>query len=143
MKKQTRQRPQIRGFYDECWKANVWLVWAVNSKQLSRIVKKELGQDYMPENESWAGKCLSMDSKLQKGGHAVVIALREWSLEPGHISTLAHECFHAAEYILQGRVEHNPDTTSEVFAYLTDSIVRRCLRLLAGQNPNTIWDCDQ
>ena len=130
-RKKRKNAPQVRGFYDEVWKANVWLVWPAKNAQIVKIIRRDLGMKWEPPDaDTWAGKCLLIEPKRR--GSVQMIVLRGWSLSPESISTLAHECFHAAEYILSGKVEHC-DATSECFAYLTDSIMRRCLRLLMGK----------
>lgn len=124
------RKPRVTGFYIETWKANVWLVWPCNSAQLIKIVKKQLGRKVEMEDDEWAGRCLDIPCRR---GRVRLIAMREFRMTPDSISTLAHECFHAAEFILENKVKHDSALTSEVYAYLTDSILRRCLRIMTGR----------
>jgi hypothetical protein len=135
----VRRKMRVHGFYDECWKANVWLIWPCDQAALNAYAATHFHGDLQGDDDEWYGKCLKTDT-TDRAGTIQVIVLRNFEMTPECISTLAHECFHAAEYILEGKVAHSNDT-SEVFAYLTDSIMRRCLRILTGKKKiNAEWD---
>lgn len=118
-----------RWFYDEAWKQNVYLLWNVRGDAaLQKFIKKRFKLDYEPGKDTWDGRCLQVLTK--DNGRAMVIALKKWEGTPRWHSTLSHECFHAAEWILRIRDVPHCEATSEVYAYLTESLIRRCLERL-------------
>lgn len=67
-----------------------------------------------------------------EGSQIIVIGLRSWdSKSPVWAGALAHECLHAAQMILEARGIFLCDETSEVYAYLLDSLVRRATSVLS------------
>lgn len=121
-------KPKVQGFFLETWKTNIWLIWPVNSAQLAATLKR-YGAEIEMEGDSWDGRCIPL---TLCGSPAAVIALRRFEMTPVCIATLAHECFHATEFTLNGKVLHGDETT-EVYAYLLDEIMRRCLMMLNGE----------
>jgi hypothetical protein len=123
--KTRRAELKLGQFYDECWQSNIYLLWPCNVEQLNAFTGRNFGcQDSLAGE--FAGWCVNFKTVRASGQ---VIALREWRGTPEDIATLTHECFHAAEYILEGKVGH-AEATSEVFAYLLGSLVRRCLTVI-------------
>lgn len=119
-------------FYDETWRQNIYLLWPVlSASDFTKFIRRQFRQVY-EGIDGFDGRCLNVPTR---NGFQIVIGVRSVKLTPEAISTLAHECFHAAEYILEARCVPHSEATSEVYAYLTDSIVRRCLRVIAGEEP--------
>jgi len=87
------------------------------------------------ERDSWEGKCVTDDKVDEKNGcPTAVIALRKWEGNADTIAVLAHECFHAAEWILQrsgfpppAALPGEPWEAWEDMAYLLQRIMRRAL----------------
>jgi len=128
-KTRGRAELQLGQFYDECWQSNIYLLWPCNVEQLNAFTGRNFGCQDSLAGDEFAGWCVNFKTVRASGQ---VIALREWNGgTPEDIATLTHECFHAAEYILEGKVGHS-DATSEVFAYLLGSLVRRCLASMQG-----------
>lgn len=115
-------------FFDPCWRANIHLIWPATPAIITAYLKRALGVDY-PERPPFAGKCVQV---LAPDGRATVqvICLEKWDGSPKAHATLAHECFHAAEQVLDKRGLTHSDATSEPYAYLLDSFVWRSLEIL-------------
>lgn len=118
-------------FYDETYRENIDLIWPVDEKQMIRFMKDRFDIAYKPEKE-FGATCLMINKG--SGASHQLICLHEWDrTDNTDLSFLAHEAFHAAEHILSIRgIELLPDnrTTAEAYAYLIESIMRRCLILL-------------
>jgi hypothetical protein len=122
----------------------VVVLWPCDAEQLHGYLTKRFGLDPGDRN-TWNGKCYfsqELDDKVDRP--FVVMALRNWNLNlknPPHresnsekLSLLAHECFHAAEWMLKqsgalppamkpgGELEAWEDA-----AYLLQGIMRRAL----------------
>ena len=115
-------------FYDETYRENIDLIWPVDAKKITAFMKHRFGVDYSRDNEFGASVVELMN---QDKGHHQIICLREWNrADPRDVSMLAHECFHVAEHILSKRGIVLGDCTAETYAYILESIMRRCLILL-------------
>jgi hypothetical protein len=114
-------------FYEACWKATIHLLWPVTPKQIEGYLKRNYAINEYRASEDAAGRCIEIESTA---GHAHIICLTDWTLDPKHISILSHECLHATEQILSKRGIILGDTTSEAFCHLQDSLLRRCLDLI-------------
>lgn len=85
----------------------------------------------------FVGRCIEVKAKEPNGQYRVVIMLPEWLPHLGRpkpnaesISVLAHELFHATEFVMwQHDIEHNKET-QEAWAYYFDSLLRRALEVL-------------
>jgi hypothetical protein len=110
-----------------------------DASQIEQFVKKTYG---LEENlrDSWKGICVfspELDAKV--GRPTVVIALRSWETGADNYAVLAHECFHAAEWMLKQTgyqppadwlefpVEGGPRAAWEDAAYLLQWIMKRVL----------------
>jgi hypothetical protein len=129
---------------DENHEGMVVVLWPCDAVLLHHYVKKRFGLD-PGDRDAWDGKCYSsqeLDDKI--GRPSAVVALRNWDLnlkDPQHwetnahkLSLLAHECFHAAEWMLKliGSVPPvlKPGDEWEAWedaAYLLARIMRRAL----------------
>lgn len=115
-------------FYDDCWRANLHLVWPATSEVQSAYIKKVFGIDYKRPGV-WDGRCTEV-LDMEDAAVAHVIFLRGWSLKPSWIAALSHEAFHATEQILSKRGMRLGNESSEAYAYLIESIVQRCMEIL-------------
>lgn len=122
-------------FHDECWRASVHVIWPVGPEEMRNYIRYQFGLDWDPGTGEPGGRCIEVVGKNGLGC-ANIIALRDWDpTSPSSVSILAHEAFHAAEHILSDRATpHKESVTSETFAYLIESIVRRSMEIL-GQKP--------
>ncbi len=121
-------------FYDHVYRFSVHLLWPVTGAQYSAWIKRNYGLD-VPVDEFFSGRCAEIlpdDDKGLKGAH--VIALREWQPEAESISVLTHEALHACEQVMSQRgIEfywRGQGATNEPWAYLLQSVVYRCTRML-------------
>lgn len=66
-------------------------------------------------------------------GMAIVLWFPRWfSIKNGnHLSVMAHECFHAAEFLLRERGMVLTDSSDEAYAYYIAWMFRECYRRLA------------
>lgn len=115
-------------FYDECWRANIHLLWPATPEVLSRYMKKRFGIEY-GKDAPFSGRCVEVeDEDLTSGGQ--VIALHSFKLTPEWLAVLAHETQHCANWILWARGIKCLPESEEAFCYLQESIFKRCLKLL-------------
>jgi hypothetical protein len=124
-----RNRHWYGWFYDETWRANIEIIWPVDSRKVAAHIKKNHNTDYETDDD-WSAKCVEILSP--QGAETNLICLRHWSSnpKPGMRGNLAHEIFHATEHILSARSTRLTKDTTEPYAYLTESITRRCYELL-------------
>lgn len=120
---------KIAHIWEECYRADIYLLWPATPEQLSKFVRKKTGDADYDNTAEFGGRCVEhVDGK---NGQMLFIALRNWKRRDNYdLATLAHECFHATEYILRHRGFEFTEATSETFAYLFDSIFRRSLEKL-------------
>ena len=86
-----------------------------------------MGLDYQADD--YCGTCYQIKTK---DGTADLISLGRWTGDAFDNGELAHEALHAAIQILGRKGMKLTDESDEAYAYLTGSIVRRCLELIAG-----------
>jgi hypothetical protein len=118
-------------------KAHIYLLWPCSALELRRFLMGKFSVD-PGERDSWEGKCVTNDKVDEKSGYpTAVIALRKWEGNADTIAVLAHECFHAAEWILQRSgcsppkaLPGEPWEAWEDMAYLLQRIMRRALEKL-------------
>lgn len=120
-------------FFDECWKVTIALIHptkkgvVVTDQDILAFCKGNNVHDYQADNKPFAARTVDVWSK--EGGQCIIIAVSDIG-DKDHVSYLAHEAFHAMEYIMEAKgVRHSPET-SEAFAYLLESIFLRCYKLL-------------
>lgn len=131
-----RYRHNVAWFYDECWRCSIHLLWPLPGKELTgkqidkylrNQFKDKTGPMEIPSDDMFDGRCSELGAECH-GVH--VISLREWEMTPKWISCLSHECFHATEQALSQRGMVLNDASSEAYAYLMQSMVKRCLDIL-------------
>ena len=122
----------------------VVVLWPCDGVLLQDYVKKRFGLD-PGDRDTWPGICCTsreLDDNI--GRPSAVVALRNWNLnlkDPSRwesnayvLSVLAHECFHAAEWMLKQTGSVPPVLQLgdkweawENAAYLLERIMRRAL----------------
>lgn len=138
--KQLRAYPLWRGekvqigiFFDECWRFNFRLIWNCTDKDLRDYCKDEFDIEFPQESDDWAGRFV--DHQHEIGGPILVIALKRWTGTAEDHAMLAHEAFHAATHLLRKKATPLTEQTEEAYAYLVESIIRRCL-IIIGTAPS-------
>jgi hypothetical protein len=129
---------------DEDAEGAVVILWPCDAEVLRGYVMKRFGLDPGDRN-TWEGKCyFSQELDERVGRPFVVLALKSWNLNlltPTHreshsdkLALLAHECFHAAEWMLKQSGYLVPTMKPggeweswEDAAYLLQRIMRRAL----------------
>ena len=132
---------------DEDHEGQMFVLWPCDGVSLHRFVKEKFDLDPGDRN-AWDGKCYSSQELDERVGRpSVVMALKSWELNlkdsrhwetnSHQLSLLAHECFHAAEWMLKqtGYVAPviKPGEQWEAWedaAYLLQRIMRRALEAL-------------
>lgn len=120
-------------------KGIVHVLWPCDASQIHQFLKKRYDLDG-PERDTWEGICVSCPELDAKAGcPAALIALRTWKVNADKLALLAHECFHAAEWMLKQTgheppinwmdipPEGGPRNAWEDAAYLLQWIMRRVL----------------
>lgn len=125
-------------FFDELFLFNFRLVWPVNKDSLAKYVLDEFEQVLEIRNPNFGAKCLVIE---QEKGNSYLVAIREWAGSSDDHATLAHECSHAAMFILADRGVYVTPSNDETLAYLTGYLVRRCLnQLMEPRQRFNAWD---
>lgn len=118
--------------------AHVYLLWPCSEVTLRQFMMEKFEIE-TEGRDAWDGKCMtSAELDSNQGVPTAVLALRSWKLNPKEIAVLAHECFHAAEWILKassyGAPVMNPGEPWEAWedmAYLLQRIMRKALEGLS------------
>jgi hypothetical protein len=128
--------------HHEGGEARVYILTPCSALELHRFMMDEFAFDPGDRN-TWEGKCVThakVDAKY--GCPTAIIALRQWQLNSETVALLAHECFHAAEWMLRQSGHKAPMAVSaepweawEDMAYLLQRIMRRALDELLRMNP--------
>jgi hypothetical protein len=118
-------------------KARVYVLWPCSALELRRFMMDKFAFD-SGARDTWQGKCvMNHEVDAKSGRPTVVIALRTWELNADKLALLAHECFHAAEWMLMqsghvspAHIATEPWEAWEDMAYLLQRIMRRVLERL-------------
>ena len=106
------------------------IIWPVNAAQVARHIKVRHKMEHDP-HDTFGAKLVTIDRK--DGTDVQIICLRTFdSGDPSDIAMLAHEVFHCADHILARRGVELQKGTTEPYAYLIESIMRRSLNLLCA-----------
>jgi hypothetical protein len=85
----------------------VHVMFPCDASQIEQFLKKTYDLE-ATLRDSWNGICVFSPELDEKAGRpTVVIALRSWEESAEKIAVLAHECFHAAEWMLR-QTGHRP-----------------------------------
>ena len=113
--------------------------WPCDASKIQGFLKEKFDLNG-PESDIWEGVCVSfLELDAKTGCPTALIALRTWKANADKFALLAHECFHAAEWMLK-QTGHKPPTNWmdlppeggpkeawEDAAYLPQRIMRRVL----------------
>lgn len=121
-----------------------------DASQIQAFLKERFDLDG-PERDTWDGVCISFPELDAKAGcPTALIALRTWEANADNFARLAHECFHAAEWMLKQTghkppagwmelpPEGGPKEAWEDAAYLLQWIMRRVLVKILKENGNGV-----
>jgi hypothetical protein len=122
--------------------ARIFLLFPCSALALREFMMNECSVN-SADGDAWEGKCMTCSEMGEKYGcPTAVIALRKWEPSAKDIAVLAHECFHAAEWILnQAGLEAplnspgEPWKAWEDMAYLLEWIMRRAIARLEDAKP--------
>src|SRR5262245_46388386 len=120
-------------------KGHVHVLWPCDASQLQRFLRERFDVDG-PHRDSWEGLCVSSPELDAKAGRPTAWSpLRTWEANADKFALLAHECFHAAEWMLKQTGHWPPEDWMELppqggpreawedAAYLLQWIMRRVL----------------
>jgi hypothetical protein len=103
----------------------VHVLWPCDASQIHCFLKEKFDLDG-PERDSWEGVCISFPELDAKAGRpTVLIALKTWEANADKLALLAHECFHAAEWLLK-QTGHKPPAD--------------WMELPSGRGPREAWE---
>jgi hypothetical protein len=118
-------------FEDEVYRVRVEVLWPVTVTEVKAYINKAYPEIDYQDTGDFGAKCVRFT--LKTGLHVNIICMAQWPRKPDayDYSFLAHECFHAASHILQrtGMPLEN-FVSSEAYAFLLESIMRRSLLIL-------------
>jgi hypothetical protein len=132
---------------DSSTKGKVFVLWPCDGPKFREFILENFEID-IGERDSWEGIChFSKESDEKIGQPTAVIAIRNWNMEliddpadrgmTHHLSVLAHECFHAAEWMTSQAGKPHPMIKNkenwepwEDAAYLLQGIMRRALNYM-------------
>lgn len=121
-------------FHDPVYNFTVHLLWESDGPQSAAYMRTnfpEVEVDKTDEDDEWGGRHMMLEfSRAGKNHEIHLVMLREFQGTIEDISVLAHELLHATHDVLYSRGLRLTDDTVEAFAYLHDSLVRRCLEAL-------------
>lgn len=123
-------------FEDDVYRVRIEVLWPVTAKQIKSYVEHYYPEVQYDDMRPFAAKCVKFDTK--GGTHVEIICLAEWGskLDEYDYSFLAHECFHATSHILtRAGMQLEDFVSSEAYAFLMESIMRRCLVALNTRKP--------
>ena len=110
-------------FNDPCWQVSITLIWPVDAAKANHYIHRKIGPTKHAVGDDMAAWTWDLNGNI-------VIGLSDWAATSLWMSNLAHESVHAADYILASRGMQLTSETSEAYAYLAGSIVRRSLDLI-------------
>lgn len=123
-------------FEDEVYRVRIELLWPVTAKQIKVYIETHYPEVHYDDMRPFGAKCVKFDAN--SGTHVEIICLSEWKkpLDAYDYSFLAHECFHATSHILtRAGMPLEDFVSSEAYAFLLESIMRRSLLLLDTSRP--------
>lgn len=120
---------KVRRFNDSTYNTDFILMWGGTAAQLNKAVVKKYDKTFDMADTDYLARCFEF---VRSRRHTIVIMLTNWrgSRDAVGVSSLAHEIFHATEYVMKYRDIPHSEDTSEAWAYYFDSIFQRCLEIL-------------
>jgi hypothetical protein len=115
------------GWFEEpVYSATVQVCWDVDTKGMESYIARTFPEyvGAIPRLDPWCAWSLELSDKQHE---LYLICLRKFQWTPDDIGTLAHECLHTTASMLRSRGLSFNKQTEEAYAYLHDSLVRRCL----------------
>lgn len=114
-------------FHDTIYRAHFHVIWDVGTEQLQKYCSKNL----RAEGEFEMDDADAMTITFQDNeGTEVLMAFDNTKMSPSFCDTLAHECFHAASFVLDSRGVKLSAESNEAYAYFLGSLVSRSLELI-------------
>lgn len=131
----------VRAFQEDTFGFCLHLLWDLDGPHLAQYIRinfPEIEVDEEDEQDNWDGRHAKLEFARDGQGYEIhLVALRSFELTPLWISMLSHEVLHATHEALASRGIRLTDDTKEVFCYLHESLLRRCLQHITGNvEPN-------
>lgn len=120
----TAARMRVWKWPDSLYDVSVFLLRGTGD-EAQRYLKQTFDEGYVGE---WTGAKTLFISKPR--GCAIVLWFPVWwsRTDATHLSVLAHESFHAAEFVLRERGMTLTDASDEAYAYYIAWMFRECYR---------------
>lgn len=110
-------------FYDEIYRQNFYVFYGWHDWEFQSHIKKKY--DFDIDARGFHGKCHHLINRSE-GRDVILIYVRRDKKSVMQI-TLAHECIHAANMILQDRGVITDQTNDEAHAYYVSWLMRKVL----------------
>lgn len=119
---------KIASFHDPVYNFTVHLLWDVNNDGLNEYLKTNFPDEEVPGGEDdWCGCHAPLRSQTEPPHEVHVVALQKLEMDPACLAVLTHEIVHVTHDVLHPRGLRCKPSTIEAYAYLHDSLMRRCL----------------
>lgn len=122
-------------FYDELYGVTFHLFENKNSNFIKRFISNEYDTEFPLDTDTLDGCCVELSADK---GYAIIIVLSGRFDNSSHaVSTLAHECYHAVEFVLRDRGVASNKSTSEAWAYYLSYLMEKFLTHLKSKRKRT------
>src|SRR5437867_4357362 len=83
----------------EFWRSQTFVVWSCDSDQLSAWIEERWNVQWS-KYDGWRGLSVPIEEVHKiEGKPTVIVVLRKWSGSTEDVALLAHECYHATQYL--------------------------------------------
>ena len=116
----------------EFWRSQACIVWSCNSNQISEWIAQRWSVQWS-KHDGWRGLFIpSKEIDEVEGMPTVILALRQWRGSIEDVALLAHECYHATQYLHRLLVDSEWHGVEEDAARLMERLMLGCLEALDG-----------
>ena len=116
----------------ESWHSQAFVVWSCDSDQLSEWIEERWGVHWS-KHDGWRGLFIpSNEIDEVEGKPTFILALRQWSGSIQDVALLAHECYHATQYLHKLLADSEWHGVEEDAARLMERLIVGCLDALHG-----------
>lgn len=122
-------------FYDELYGVNFHLFVAKSNAYIKKFINDAYDTEIDVNTDEIDGCCCAFPSNE---GYTVFIVLNsKYDDSPRVVATLAHECYHAVEFVLRDRGVASNKSTSEAWAYYLSYLMEKFLTHLKSKRKRT------
>lgn len=122
-------------FYDELYGVNYHLFVGKSESYIKKFVNKTYDVEFNLDTSDMEGCCCAFHSA--KGFTVLIILNSKFDGSPALTAILAHECYHAVEFVLRDRGVSSNKSTSEAWAYYLSYLMEKFLIRLSSLRKRT------